>query len=374
MEYILDEASDSDTESVQELLVPPEEHRLPSTTKSVRWSGKRFLLTYSQFLEDPDDVFNHIDRKKRIKQAVGAIERHQDGGYHLHIALEFEAKLNTINCHYFDYQYAPGYDSFHPNVSPSRSWGACVNYCRGQDKDVMQKLEWQCTFNEAVESAQQKKPDLYEVARSMENKEKFVQWCFENSVNGLFMREVWSDICRPLCLQTFDTASDAGPSGRPAPPSFDERFRYLKLPDPYDKPVVVLGPTGSGKTIWAVSQMFKRFGRGLMVNHVDQLKNLVLTGPAETRHNCVVFDEIRFSGNVRDGKGRWPDTSQIAVCDTEFARSIHARYSNAVLPAGFPRLFTAAVKLPFNHLDGQIARRVHIINLYDAHVDDLWPE
>lgn len=382
MEFILDQASatgsvDTDedvSESESNLLCDPEEHKTGRATTGFRKTGQRFLLTYSQCLEDPNDIFIKLNAKRTIVRAVGAIEAHKDGGFHIHMAIELEKKLNTKDPRFFDYSYGEGYEVWHPNWDAARSWGACVNYCRGKDKECLQQFTWNCTFDEAVQALPKIGDQIYDVCAAATSKKEFTVWCINHNVQAGYYKEIWADHTKATCLQTLDLEDVEDRTRGAVPASVNPRLEFLQLPDPYDKPVVILGPTGSGKTIWAVDRMVRRFGRCLMVNRLDQIKKLILTGPVELRHKCVVFDEIRFSGDVRSGKGRFNDTNQISVCDTEFARSLPGRYTDGVLPAGFPRLFTAAVKLPFNNLNGQIARRVHIINLYPEPLDSLWPD
>lgn len=358
MQFLDTEAAESDISDTEfDLLVEPREHQQP--VKKPRWSGKRFLVTYAQCLEDPNDVFAKLDAKRSIARAVGATELHEDGNQHIHIAVEFEVKLNTYDCRWFDYQYGPDCQVYHPNFSAAKSWPRCINYCRGKEKKLVDLFQWRCTFQEALDThtaaaCAKSKPDLYEACRAVyPDREKWHQWCYENGA-ALFMREVWSVVDKPPILQSITKPLAFGPDSG----CVDVRFQFLQLPADFTKPVVVIGPSGAGKTTWAINSMLARFGQGMSVCQTDDLRLLDFRVD-----KFVIFDEIRFNGDAVSGKGAWPLEKQVAICDTALARAVHCRYGNAVLPAGFPRIFTAAERMPF--VDNfQIRRRIHIINLY----------
>lgn len=89
------------------------------------------------------------------------------------------------------------------------------------------------------------------------------------------------------------------------------------------KAVVLHGVSGTGKTAYALAHFKKPF----MVSHVDQMKNwnsLIYDG--------IVFDDMCFS--------HWPVSTCIHILDLEFQREIHCRFTNGIMPAGFPRIFT----------------------------------
>lgn len=356
--------SDDDTPSDEELLIDPAEWRAPGPVHKARWSGKHFLITYAQCPEDPDDIFTKLDNKRKIERAVGCIELHEDGNPHVHIALVFEKKLNTTDCRYFDYAYGSGYQSYHPNFSTAKNWPACINYCRGKKKELVKLYQWRCTFQEALdthtaERAAAGKPNLFEECRKlMPDREAWIQWCYEHNA-AQFMREVWDECTRPP-ISSIDTAMRLDGKG----PTYDPSLEWRALPETFTKSVVLIGPSGCGKTTWAVEQLVRRFGVGLLCNHTDDLRKLDVRV-----HKFILFDEIRFNGGY-DGKGAWPLEKQVSIVDTALPRSIHARYGCALIPPDFPKLFTAAERMPFEN-NYQVTRRIQVINLYpDSY--DIW--
>lgn len=372
--FILDQASVSDTSDTpdsaeMELLADPSEVR--ATVGRFRVNAKKFLLTYARCPEDPEHIFQVLDRRRKIARAVGCIELHQDGEPHVHIALEYEVKYSTTNARAWDYEYDVGYDVYHPNVGVAKSWPRCLNYCRGKDKALVQLFQWRCTFQEAldqhvVDAGARVKPDLFAVARG-KSREEWLQWTFENNVGGYHTEAVWKRLHAAPDVATVRSFEHAA---GPPPPGLDASLAFRELPPLRGRSVVVCGPSGSGKTTWASEQLLARYGTFLMVNNIDTLRAL-----RPEVHRAILFDEIRFNGDLRTGHGRRPLESQIAACDLERGRTIRCRYSDAAVPAGMPRIFTCTDYLPFSRDDtGQIARRIEIINLYpDRSIDDLWP-
>lgn len=373
--FILDEASasgsdTSDTPDAQEmeLLAPPAEVRAAGR---FRVNAKKFLLTYARCPEDPEHIFHVLDSRRKIARAVGCIELHQDGEPHVHIALEYEVKYNTTNSRAWDYEYDVGFAVYHPNVTVAKSWPKCINYCRGKDKETVALFQWRCTFQEAldqsvVDGVAKVKPDLFAIARGL-SEEAWLQYCYQHAVPGYCFEAVRKRINAPPDVATVRSLE---PIAGPAPAGLDASLAFRELPPLRGRSVVVCGPSGSGKTTWASTQLLARYGTFLMVNNIDTLRTL-----RPEVHRAILFDEIRFNGDLRTGHGRRPLESQIAACDLERGRTIRCRYSDAAVPAHMPRIFTCTDFLPFSRdPTGQIARRIEIINLYpDRDTDDLWP-
>lgn len=120
------------------------------------------------------------------------------------------------------------------------------------------------------------------------------------------------------------------------------------------KAIVLIGPTGLGKTQYAI----QHFQHPLLVSHIDDLKTL-------GRHNDgIIFDDMNF--------GHWPPGACIHLTDLELPRSINVKYGTALLPQETPRIFTTNQQ--FNELWSDkcspeqlkaIERRCEIIELWD---------
>lgn len=127
--------------------------------------------------------------------------------------------------------------------------------------------------------------------------------------------------------------------------------------------LLVLGPTGCGKTTWALRNAPVPF---LLVTHVDDLGYL-----DPKVHKSIVFDEVRCTGNL-DGKGQWPLQEQIKLIQWETEASIKIRYKLARIPAKLPKIFTCTDKYCLSG-NPQIKRRVQTINLYEVDEEqDQW--
>lgn len=92
------------------------------------------------------------------------------------------------------------------------------------------------------------------------------------------------------------------------------------------KAVVLQGESHIGKTQYALAHGTYP----LLVSEMDDLKDIGL------RTDLLVFDQMRF--NERDGINLSADKT-IKLLDIETSRSIGARYRNARIPKGMPRIF-----------------------------------
>jgi len=126
-------------------------------------------------------------------------------------------------------------------------------------------------------------------------------------------------------------------------PRFLEMFNW----NPWDlkKTLVLVGPSGIGKTTWAKKNAPKPC---LFVSHLDDLKSF-----RADMHKSIMFDDVSVT--------HMPITSQIHLCDMENVRSIHVRYGTVTIPAGVPKIFTCnSSPIALEH--PAIARRCQFIN------------
>lgn len=103
--------------------------------------------------------------------------------------------------------------------------------------------------------------------------------------------------------------------------SYDlSRFRHPPLV--LDRPILLHGPSGIGKTQFALAH----FKQPLLVTHIDDLKKL------SSRHDGIVFDDLSFK--------HMPPETVIHLLDYDTASSIHCRNTNARIPKKMNRIFT----------------------------------
>lgn len=112
----------------------------------------------------------------------------------------------------------------------------------------------------------------------------------------------------------------------------------------WTKTQIFLGPTGCGKTTYAIQTLPK----ALFCTHLDDL----------TRYNSddydgIIFDEACFL--------HLPREAQIHLCDQDQDRSLHVRYVCARIPKHTKKIFTSNKRIHEILLDdGAILRRIQV--------------
>ncbi len=97
--------------------------------------------------------------------------------------------------------------------------------------------------------------------------------------------------------------------------------QFKNLEWPKRKALVLRGPSGIGKTQWAIAQ----FHNPIMIEDLDDLKNI----PKEC--DGLVFDEIQFDMLSKAKK--------IALTDWEMARTVRIRHTLGRIPRHVPKIF-----------------------------------
>lgn len=111
--------------------------------------------------------------------------------------------------------------------------------------------------------------------------------------------------------------------------------------------VLVLGPTGLGKTQFILNQ----FENPLLVSNTEELK-----GFRRLEHDAIIFDDVSVT--------HWPRNSQLHLVDCEVHRGINVKGTHIIIPAFTKKVFTANPEhYPFNTGDPAISRRLTIIKL-----------
>lgn len=114
----------------------------PVSKRSTNKSSPRLrqcLLTYSQVPEEVtrEHVLEVVKRelKDKLQKAVVAVERHQDGGKHIHVALKF--RQHVVRHDVFDLPDPVGSGKIHPNIQPVDSWKGAVKYVFKEDESPL---------------------------------------------------------------------------------------------------------------------------------------------------------------------------------------------------------------------------------------------
>lgn len=123
------------------------------------------------------------------------------------------------------------------------------------------------------------------------------------------------------------------------------------------KSVILWGPSGIGKTCYAKAIL----PTALFVSHMDDLLRY-----DQGTHDGIIFDDMSFM--------HLPREAQIHMFDCDEPRSIHCRYSVAMIPAGTKKIFTTNNDggYIFNGGERAIERRVERFNItHDMNEVDL---
>lgn len=132
-------------------------------------------------------------------------------------------------------------------------------------------------------------------------------------------------------------------------PPYEHRFpnaKWILSPPDNWRTIFIYGPTGTGKTQWALHQ----FERPLLVRDFDDFRNF---SPA---YDGIVIDDVNFSEKDR--------TYGIMLAEWDERASLRCRYSNAIIPKETKKIFCS--NLPFSQTfphdpTGAIRRRIDCI-------------
>lgn len=308
----------------------------------MRLQGKHFFLTYPRADFDIDE-YNAWLVDKFGENYVGAVicrELHADGTPHRHVALELARRWDTRNPRCFDFTPNGQTEAFHGNYQTARTWKAVLRYVKKTEDwkgyGQYQGIETEDADSDEAERFRGRQSDAFDIARSGLNFEQFITWAISKRLPHSYAMLVWNAIHaeRPTVLLGSETL--AGTITVP-------HLSFLRFDDTTRRALVLQGPTGIGKTVWALRNAPKP---AMVVTHVDDLKHI----SADTK--CLIFDDMDFK--------HIPRTSQIHLVDFDLARSVHIRYVLARIPAGMHKIFTCN-EFPFIE-DQAIRRRIdHVL-------------
>lgn len=274
-----------------------------------------FFLTYPQSDIPFETVYHHLQSIKPVVWARVAHESHEDGSPHVHVAVRFGKRHKTsADRREFDIL------GRHPNVQ----------VCR-KVKDVLEYVSKGGNFQDfgLVPSSQPVFKQLQELAKRGVRAE-FDECAMENRVSFMWANHIWTTE-----TASTNTIREAGQG--------IECLQLQGLPVS-DLSMVIIGPTGCGKSTWAKRVCEKP---ALWVNHLDDLKKW------NPEHKSIIFDDMDFK--------HLPRTTQIYIADQENVRTIHCRNTNATLPPGLQKIFTCN-EYPFSD-DPAINRRLHVVRI-----------
>lgn len=282
-----------------------------------RVNARYLFITYPQCGLARDTIWTFL-RAKGVKWAIIGSERHQDGNPHIHAVLDWGRKRDIRNSSFFDLE------GHHPNVQPCKNKMASINYTK-KEGDFEE-------FGDPEDSDDTE--DLLALA-ARETEPSFYGHCMARKISFPYAKKFWD-------MAHTDRGAVVKAGSSPPPNRICPRLQFHVLPD---KPstLVLVGPTGCGKTSWALKRAIKP---ALIVTHMDDLRKF-----DPEFHKTIIFDDMSFT--------HMPETSQIHLVDQDLARSIHCRYGNAHIPPNTWKIFTCN-KFPFTKHPA-ILRRLTII-------------
>ncbi len=128
-------------------------------------------------------------------------------------------------------------------------------------------------------------------------------------------------------------------------------FKFGIRDECMDKTIFIFGPTGVGKTQWAIAQ----FEHPLLISHMDDLKQLNIRV-----HDGIVFDDLSFANVAAN--------VLIHLTDWDLPRSINVKHSSVTIPAHTRKIITSNLSLDTLIMGMEpehkaaIKRRVHVIH------------
>jgi len=260
----------------------------------MRLDGKRFFITYPQAdlsTERLETFFRSIASVDWIRIAL---ETHEDGSPHRHVALQFTNRFKSTNARIFDC------DGKHPNIQAIKKLQECLKYCA--------KEQFVDIGPVPVEQQQRNWDEI--VAAAAGNELEWLRVCHEERIQPHVAARLRA--MQDSAIYDLDEYDN-----RPIDPLLEI------LLEPEYKSMCVVGKPGIGKTGWAMKNAPRP---ALLVKHLDCLRHFRIG-----YHKSIVFDDCDFK--------HLPRSTQLQICDFENQGQIHVRYGVAIIPARTPRLF-----------------------------------
>lgn len=281
-----------------------------------RLNAKHFALTYSNveqqgWIEFTKEALVEHLISLGAEYVIAGRENHEDGTPHFHALVSFKRRKDVRNANYFDF------GNVHPNIQSCRNVAAWTTYVK-KDGDF---------FEQGVA-----KDDVFCLCRQS-SREDWVSYCLANKISFQYMDHIWDATHVP---NTCTVEEYAQPDG--AVINFE--LEYFRFEDYESRVLSIVGPTGTGKTTWALKYAPKP---ALVVSHLDVLREF-----KPGYHKSIIFDDMSFC--------HMPREAQIHLADQRVPRTIHCRYKAVSIPAGVPKIFTSNQK-PFIE-DDAINRRI----------------
>lgn len=277
------------------------------------------------------DFINH--KLKEEADVKICHEKHKDESVHTHACVQSKKRMDIKNANFFDYQ---GHHCNFTKPMSNQHWRNQVKYMEKEDPDVYGEIEVKNTKEEdflmACEYVKQckSKRDIYKPNPSL----------MVISSKVMFFENLWAS-----------TAMKAATVVKYKMDTFKEPLMMdLSIS------ALVVGPSGIGKTQWALAH----FERPLLVSHMDKLKEF-----DPESHDGLVFDDMSFNHLHAE--------AIIHLLDNANDRDLHARYEVASIPAGTKKIFChnkANIFFPDKPIQAEqmvaISRRYKLVQFHES--------
>lgn len=289
-----------------------------------RFQGKYLFLTFSKCPLDKDHILSTLLTIKPTNKIIVCNELHQDGTKHAHVGIELSTRLNTTNSRLFDI------DGYHPKIETAKCWAACIRYAKKEEDFCF----WPETMSEEdLEAYDGQGEDELPDPKEFDNEADYLRECYRQKVPAGYATRMWQISMRRDQLDITDETL------------YGEIIEDLAAMKIQSFNTVLLGPTGIGKTSWAIKNCTKP---ALWVRHMDDLKYF-----KQKFHKSIIFDDMNFQ--------HLPRTAQIHLVDYNMPSSIHVRYGTVLLPPKLEKIFTS--NEPIFENDSAINRRFKLIDM-----------
>lgn len=284
-----------------------------------RIDAKNFFLTYPQAdaVESKESLLEFLTTKRSgVVYCCVSKEQHADGEPHYHAILSFSTRYNLRDAAYFDFS------GCHPNVQAARNVRHTTIYVK-KDGDF-------------VEFGQGRAGGHHEHCEQC-TRGQWEEYCIDNRISFAYCESIW----RRVHPNQSNTITDSEHAGQLC--AALEGFEY----DQWQRSLVLVGPTGCGKTVWALRNAPKP---ALFVRHLDRLRDF-----EKDTHKSIIFDDMVFK--------HIPVQAQIHLVDNYLPSDIHVRYQVASIPAGVAKIFTCNERPFEDHPAINRRCRVYLINV-----------
>jgi len=311
--------------------------------RAFRFAAIRVLLTYSQVCESftKETVLYGLSETYNIQRYTIGEELHSEAGRHVHATIVFHTKVDSRDPRLFDLNCGGGCPGdHHPNIEIIKRGQAnldrCEDYCRKEDPTPLSNVEPRLTWGEIMSTATSEDDYLSLVKKNYPRDFNLSLMRLKQTAAFLFSSQGNNILCSPTLPDTVQPA--AWPQIDESTTEWDGKMSSL----------VIVGPTGCGKTSWALQKAPKPC---LIVRHLDSLSLLRPT------HKSILFDDMGFQ--------HLPVATQKFLTDSTVLGEIHIRYLVARIPPHTTKIFTAN-EYPFcdEGVHGEaIRRRVTLVTI-----------